>query len=196
MRILLAIVKFVEDRMNVEHDTGVAGVQAILLVEDSVRYYSSFLPVIYTELIDHSHNLMPEGINLSHKLMRLQARPKILLCRTFEEAWERLRDATGRTSSASSPTSSSRASGVLAPRAGVELARRVRDRRSPTSRSCCSRAGRENEALAREAGAAFLLKGSPLLLQELRHFMVENFGFGDFVFRLPDGTGGRAAPPT
>ncbi len=85
--ILPAIVKYVEDRQNVAADTGEMGVQAIILIEDSVRYYSSFLPVIYSELMRHSQSLVPEGINLSHKLMRLQARPKILLCTSFEEAW-------------------------------------------------------------------------------------------------------------
>ena len=87
VRILLAIVKYVEDRMNVARDTGEMGVQAIIVIEDNVRFYSSFLPVIYTELMRHSHSLLPDGMNRSHKLMRIQARPKILLCGTYEEAW-------------------------------------------------------------------------------------------------------------
>ena len=68
VRILLAIVKYVEDRLNVAHDTGEMGVQAILLIEDNVRYYSSFLPVIYAELMRHSRSLVPEGLNPSHQL--------------------------------------------------------------------------------------------------------------------------------
>src|SRR5206468_4161908 len=83
VRILPAIVKLVEDRINVVHDTGDLGVQAILVVEDNIRFYSSFLPVIYAELMNHALRLVPDGINLAHKLMRLQARPKILLCCTF-----------------------------------------------------------------------------------------------------------------
>ena len=126
VRIVLAIVKLIEDRMNLAHDTGVKGVQAIILVEDSVPFYSSFLPVIYTEVINHSHNLVPEGVNLSHKLMRLQARPKILLCRTFEEAWELFEtyreNILGIISDIEFPRG-----GELAPRAGVELSRRVRE---------------------------------------------------------------------
>lgn len=186
VRILLAIVKILEDRMNVDHDVRVAGVQLVVVIEDQVPIYSSFLPVIYTELIHHSHNLVPEGINLSHKLMRLQARPKILLCRSFEEAWEAFsayrENVLGIISDIEFPKD-----GVLAPRAGVEFAQKVRDLEPDIP--IMLQSGRiENEALAREAGAAFQLKGSPLLLQELRHFMVENFGFGDFVFRLPDGT--------
>jgi len=86
-RILVAIVKDVEDRLNVEHDTGAGGVQVILVIEDNVRYYSSLLPTIYGELLHQSQQLISEGLNLSQKILRMRARPKILLCRTFEEAW-------------------------------------------------------------------------------------------------------------
>ena len=87
-RILVAIVNLIEDARNVEHDTATVGVPVILLVEDNVRYYSSFLPTIYTELIHQSERLISEGINVSHKLVRMRARPKILLSSTFEEAWD------------------------------------------------------------------------------------------------------------
>src|SRR5204862_1417343 len=85
VRLMPAIVKSIEHRRNVARDTGEFGVQAILLIEDNVRYYSSFLPTIYAELTHHAQRLMPESVNLSHKLMRLQAQPKILLCGSFEE---------------------------------------------------------------------------------------------------------------
>ena len=85
-RTLLAIIKFAEDRMNVEHDTRAVGVQSILIVEDNVSFYSSFLPIVYSELFRHSQSLMAEGINLSHKILRMRARPKILLASTYEEA--------------------------------------------------------------------------------------------------------------
>src|SRR5215468_151441 len=84
-RILVAIVKSVEDRRNVEHDTKSVGVQVILLVEDNVRYYSSFLPVMYTELLHHSQKVITEGLNLSHKILRMRARPKVLLSTTWAE---------------------------------------------------------------------------------------------------------------
>ena len=85
-RMLVSIVKSVEDWRNVAHDTGSVGVQVILLVEDNVRYYSSFLPVMYTELLHHSQRVIAEGLNLSQKILRMRARPKILLCTTCEEA--------------------------------------------------------------------------------------------------------------
>ena len=85
-RILIAIVKYIEDKRNVQHDTRAIGVPVLLVVEDNIRYYSSFLPVIYTELIKQSRRVIQEGINVAHKLARLQARPRILLSSNFEDA--------------------------------------------------------------------------------------------------------------
>jgi len=87
VRILLAMVKDQEDRRNLRRDTGRMGVPAILVVEDNIRFYSSFLPVIYTELMNHSFRLISEGLNISQKMLRMRARPKILLCESFEAAW-------------------------------------------------------------------------------------------------------------
>lgn len=85
-RILVAIVKGVEDRRNAAHDAALVGVPVILVVEDNVRYYSSFLPTIYTELISQSHRLISEGLNVSHKLVRARARPKIPLKLRFPQS--------------------------------------------------------------------------------------------------------------
>ncbi len=183
--ILPAIVKYVEDRRNVAMDTGQMGVQAIIVIEDSVRYYSSFLPVIYAELMRHSHSLMPEGVNLSHKLMRLQASPKILLSSTYEEAWrdfEKYEDnILGIIADIEFPKG-----GKLSKEAGVEFARRVRERRRDVPVMLQS-SKPENRALAASIPAAFLLKESPTLLHELQQFLVDSLGFGDFIFRLPSG---------
>ena len=183
--ILLAIVKYVEDRVNLAHDSALMGVQVIIVIEDSVRFYSSYLPVIYTELMRHSERLAPEGVNTSHRLMRLQARPKIVLCRTFEEAWSYFsayRDnILGVISDIEFPMN-----GVVSPDAGVEFARRVRDAQ-PDVPVMLQSTSPANEAVAASVGASFLLKGSPLLLHDLRQFMIDNFGFGDFVFRTSDG---------
>jgi CheY-like chemotaxis protein len=190
--ILLAIVKEIEDRMNVSHDTALMGVQVVIVIEDNVRYYSSFLPVIYSELMHHSQQLAPEGVNLSHRLLRIQARPKILLCQTFEEAWAAFsayrENVLGVISDIAFPMD-----GRVSPEAGVAFARRVRDAHPDVPVALQSSVA-ANRALAESVGAAFLQKESPVLLQELRRFMIDNFGFGDFVFRLPDGTEvGRAS---
>jgi CheY-like chemotaxis protein len=184
-RVLLAMVKDVEDRRNVAHDTRAAGVQVIVVVEDSVRYYSSFLPVIYAELLHQSQRLLAEGVNQSQKILRMRARPKILLCRTFEEAWTAFTlfrdDVLGFISDVEFPRE-----GRLDRGAGLELARRVRAQ-APDVPLLLQSSRPEHEEEARDAGADFLLKGSPLLLNHLRRFMADYLGFGDFVFRLPGG---------
>ncbi|NQW04617.1 MAG: histidine kinase [Acidobacteria bacterium] len=190
--ILPAIVKYVEDRLNVAADTGEMGVQAIILIEDSVRYYSSFLPVIYAELMRHSESLTPEGLNLSDKIMRQQARPKILLCGTYEEAWHYFTEYQDRILGVIADIEFPR-DGRVSASAGVDFASHVRELQADVPIMLQS-SRPENQALAASVPAVFLLKGSPTLLQELQQFMVDNFGFGDFVFRMPDGTVvGRAA---
>ncbi|HYM21925.1 MAG TPA: PEP/pyruvate-binding domain-containing protein, partial [Vicinamibacterales bacterium] len=185
VRLVPAIVKSIEDRRNVARDTGEFGVQAILVIEDHVRYYSSFLPTIYAELTHHAQRLMPESVNLSHRLMRLQAQPKVLLCRSYEEAWqyfdEYQENILGVISDIEFPKK-----GVIAHDAGLEFAHRVRERQ-PDVPVMLQSTRAENQALARSVGAAFLQKGSSTLLQQLRRFMVDHLGFGDFVFRTPDG---------
>ena len=185
VRILLAIVNDVEDRLNVAHDTGEMGVQAIILIEDNVRFYSSFLPTIYVELMRHSHRLAPEGINQSRRLMRVQARPKVLLCTGFEEAWEYFTTYQSEILGVISDIEFPR-DGQLSVEAGVEFARKVRDAQPDVSIMLQSSVA-ANEAVARSVGAEFLLKGSPTLLHQLQSFMVDRFGFGTFVFRTPDG---------
>jgi hypothetical protein len=85
--LLIGIIKYFEDKMNVEEDTQNIDVQVIILVEDNVKFYSSYLPLIYTEVFNQSQRLIQEGINITHKFLRMRARPKILLCTTYEEAW-------------------------------------------------------------------------------------------------------------
>ncbi len=191
-RILLAIVKDIEDRRNVESDTKQVGVSTIILIEDSVRYYSSFLPMIYTELLKQSQNVIAEGVNLTHKLMRMAARPKILLASTYEEAeaWYRKYHLhmLGVISDLNFPRN-----GKSMPRAGLEFARMIREEDKDLPILLQSR-DPEIAGHAREVGADVVLKGSPVLLQELRRFIRDRFCFGDFVFTLPDGTEvGRAS---
>jgi len=184
-RILLAIVKYVEDQLNVAHDTSAVGVQVIVLIEDSVRYYSSFLPLIYTELLHQAQRLIREGVNVSQKIMRMRARPKILLCGTFEEAQAVFsayrRDVLGIISDIEFEHGGRRQA-----EAGVEFARMVAEE-EPDIPIMLQSSNPENEARARAVGAGFLLKGSPFLLQRLRSFMLESFGFGDFEFKSPEG---------
>ena len=191
-RVIIAIVKYLEDKMNVDHDTRIVGVQSIILIEDNVRYYSSFVPIIYTELLKQSQRLISEGINLTHKFLRMRARPKILLCSTYEEAWnyyEKYKEyILGIISDIDFPRN-----GVQDPLAGVEFAKNVRDEQPDIPILLMSNM-HENEIPAKEVGSDFVLKDSALLLNELRQFMFNYFGFGDFVFKTKSGAEvGRAS---
>ncbi len=184
-RILMAIVKTVEDGWNVAEDVELAGVSVIILIEDSVRYYSQFLPDFYTELMMQSERVIAEGVNLTHKVMRMRARPKILLCTSYEEAeanFRLYRDVLlGVISDVDFPRG-----GKSDPDAGLDFARMVR-KEIPDLPIMLQTRDAPIIDRAREVEANVLLKDSPLLLRELRRFMLENFGFGDFVFRDPEG---------
>jgi CheY-like chemotaxis protein len=184
-RILVAIVKSIEDRRNVAHDTSTAGVPVVIVVEDNVRYYSVFLPTIYTELIGQSERLLREGFNVSHKMVRLRARPKILLATDYEEAEELIRLYGGNLLGLISDVEFPRGK-KLSREAGFDLARYARTVAPDVPILLQSSRG-EFAAGAVEVGASFLRKYSDTLLQELQAFMVEHFAFGDFVFRMPDG---------
>jgi CheY-like chemotaxis protein len=184
IRILISIVKYVEDERNAQHDTHAIGVPVILVVEDNIRYYSSFLPTIYTELINQSRRLLSEGLNVAHKLVRMRARPKILLATTYEEAEEQVMKYHEYLLGVVSDVEFPRA-GELNIDAGFDLARMVREE-VPDVAIVLQTSRTEFRARAHAEGFSFLRKRSPTLLRDLRRFLTEQFGFGDFVFRLPD----------
>jgi hypothetical protein len=184
-RILLAIVKLVEDRRNVERDVKL-GVPVFIVVEDNVRFYSSFLPAIYAEVMKLSQSVCAEGLNLLQMLLLMRARPKILLASTYEEAWEdfsRYRDhVLGVISDIEFPRE-----GALDPAAGLSLVQRMKEER-PDLSIVLQSGNPDNRAVADAQDAGFLLKGSPSMLRELRNHLTEHLFFGDFVFRMPDGS--------
>lgn len=184
-RLLIGIVKYMEDRLNVENDTRVAGVQSIILVEDNVKFYSTYLPLIYTEILNQSQRLISEGVNLTHKFLRMRARPKILLCTTYEEAWtyfEKYKDyILGIITDINF-----KHHGERDPEAGLKFALAVKEQLADIPILLqSSNAGFSD--IAKENGFSFLLKGSSRLLHELREFILNKFGFGDFVFQTADG---------
>lgn len=189
--LLLAIIKHVEDHWNAEDDTRHGDVRVILLVEDSVRFYSAYLPLVYTEIMKQTHDLMADSVNLAQKLLRMRARPKILFAKDFETALDLYQRYRPYLLGVISDARYARG-GVKAADAGVELIRRLKAD-DPTMPAALQSSEAANSALADEVGAVFLHKNSPRLLKELRQFLRDHFGFGDFVFRLPDGTeAGRA----
>ncbi len=184
-RILIGIIKHLEDRMNVDHDARLVGVQCIILIEDNVRFYSSFLPILYTEILKQSQRLISEGINLTHKYLRMRARPKILLCTTYEEAWDYFEKYEEFVLGIISDIDFMH-NGVQDPQAGIEFARNVRMRRRDIPILLQSN-DPKNEEKVKGLHASFVLKDSPTLLQQVSQFTNQHFGFGDFIFRLENG---------
>jgi CheY-like chemotaxis protein len=191
-RLIVSIIKHLEDRMNVDHDTRLVGVQSILFIEDNIHYYSTLLPILYTELLNQSQRLISEGINLSHKFLRTVARPKIMLCQTYEEAWqfyETYREhILGVISDIDFPREGKPDHG-----AGIRFAKAARSR-NPELPILLQSLTSDYETQAKDLKVSFMTKGSPNPALHLRQFMTEYFSFGDFVFRTPEGYEvGRAA---
>jgi CheY-like chemotaxis protein len=183
-RILLAMVKYWEDKVNLEDDARF-GVPILIVVEDSVRFYSSFLPVIYSEVMKLSQSVFSEGVNLYQRLLRMRARPKILLCSTFEEAWYYFTkyryNVLGVIADIQFPRGPE-----ISTTAGLDLARRIQEA-SPDIPILLQSSNPDNREMAEAVGVGFLLKGSPVMLDEIRHYLTRHFYFGDFVFRRESG---------
>ena len=184
-RIVLATIKLIEDRWNVDNDTREGMVRTILVVEDSVRRLSSFLPMIYTELVTQTRKVMAEGLNNLDKLLRMQARPKILRARDYEEATSLFEKYEPWMLTVISDVRFPR-EGRMNPEAGLDLLRWMRSR-SPHLPVVLHSADPENRAGAEAEGSYFLDKNSPTWLQDLHEFFTSDLGFGDFVFRDLDG---------
>lgn len=184
-QLLIAIIKSLEDRLNVDHDTHLVGVQSILIIENDVRYYSTLLPMIYIEIMNQSRRLISEGINLSHRQLRQRARPKILFCKNYEDAWTvftKYKDTIlGVISDIDFPRG-----GKPDPEAGIEFTRALK-REHPDIPVLLHSSLPNSERKANSVGASFLRKNSPILIEGLRRFLIDQLSFGDFVFRTPDG---------
>jgi hypothetical protein len=183
-KILLAIIKYVEDRHNVIADSRL-GVQVILVVEDSPVYYSQFLPIIYTELMKQTRYVVSHAVNISHRILRIRARPKILLAETYEEAMiiigKYRHNMLGLISDVRFPRG-----GVINPVAGIELAHEAGEI-IPHLPILLQSEEKENAEKAKAMNMHFLDKNSPNLLLDMRSFILEHYGFGPFVFKYPDG---------
>lgn len=180
--ILLAIIKLLEDRMNVAHDVSV-GVQVIILVEDSVRFYSSYLPLIYRILFRQARGIMEEGLNEWEQTMRMRCRPKILLANNYEEAitlYDRYRDnLLGVISDVSF-----KRGGVEDPSAGLNLCHYMHAD-NPDLPILLQSSEQRHKSDAASCGSSFLFKHSDDLLNRLQQYIRRNYGFGPLTFRDP-----------
>ncbi len=182
--ILVAIIKLIEDEMNAKNDILEVGVQCILLVEDSIRYYSSYLPTIYRIVFNQSKKFMSEALNEHQKMMRMRGRPKILLARNYEEAvdiYEKYRsNLLGVISDVSFAKNNQKYNN-----AGIELAEMVK-KNDPNMPFLLQSSDLAVADVAKKLKVGFLHKYSKSLLQELKHFLKVYLAFGDFVFIDPE----------
>ncbi len=181
--ILLAIVKLIEDLMNVEYDVNQVGVPVVILVEDSVRFYSSYLPIMYKIIFLQSKKFMSEGLNEHQKTMRMRGRPKILLATNYEKAVEYYERYKNNLLGVISDMSYKR-NGVKDEKAGLRLCKKIKDedRFMPF---LLQSSDASNAIHAKRLKVDFIDKNSKTLISELRHYIVRNFAFGDFQFYCP-----------
>ena len=181
--LILSVIKLMEDKMNLEHDIEEAGVQLILLVEDSIRFYSSILPNLYNYILLQSQRFSTEALNRHAATLRMRGRPKVVLARSYEEAmavYERYADnVLGVISDARFPMN-----GTKDAEAGVKLLRSIRSQNEYVPLIMESSES-ENRAKAEAEGFYFVDKNSKKMSLDLRRLMEEHMGFGDFIFRDP-----------
>lgn len=182
--LLLAIVKLLEDRWNAENDILQVGVQAIMLVEDSVRFYSSILPTLYKFLLRQSRTFSTEALNQHEQMMRMRGRPKVILARTYEEATELYKKYGDQMLGVISDVSFMR-EGKKDSAAGLRLASEIR-RQDPYKPIIIESSEVENREKVKAFSGHFLDKNSRKLPVDLGDAIMKYFGFGDFVIRNPE----------
>lgn len=187
--LIMAIIKLVEDKMNAEEDITDGGVQAILLVEDSIRFYSTYLPELYKLILLQNTEFLKDAFNEQQQILRKRARPKILLATNYEEAVE-LYDRykknilgvisdVGFVLHRNDPPESEKRD------AGIDLCRRIKAD-NPLMPVLLQSSQTEFEVQARQLGAGFIAKNSKTLLTQLHEYIDKEFAFGEFLFKNPD----------
>ncbi len=190
--LLLALIKNVEDRMNIRFDTERAWVRVIIMVEDSPRYLSSILPLLYRQIVIQTQAVIEDSINAEHRMLRMRARPKILVAENYEEA-EKLYNTF-------KPYILSIFSDVRFPRnghvdnqAGLSFLKTIHEK-DPFLPLLLLSSEESNREMAEKIPAIFLNKNSTSLHKDIGDFFIQYLGFGDFIFRNPDGSEiGRAS---
>lgn len=183
--ILLALIKHVEDRMNVELDTRHALVRVIIFVEDSPLYASSIIPMLYKEIVTQTQRVMEESINEEHRLLRMRARPKILVAETYEEAVKLYRQFTPYLLCVISDVRFPK-NGKMDPAAGFSLMSLIQ-KENPDIPLLNMSSEESNREKAASLSTAFINKNAPTLHLDVRNFFMTYLGFGDFIFRNPAG---------
>ena len=182
--LIIAIIKLIEDSLNAEHDILTEGVRAILLVEDSVRYYSTYLPLLYKLVLQQNTIAIRDALNEKQQLLRKRARPKVLMATCYDEAVELYNrygkniigviSDVGFVLHKGDPSSSEKLD------AGLDLCRLIRED-NPTMPFLMQSSQQSMRTMANKLKVGFVVKTSKTLTQELTNYIEREFGFGDFV---------------
>ena len=186
--LIIAIIKLIEDRMNAPHDILEEGVRAIVLVEDSVRYYSTYLPLLYKLVLHQNTIAIRDALNEKQQLLRKRARPKVLMATCYDEAIELYKKYShniigvisdiGFVLHKGDPSSSEKLD------AGIDLCRLIREE-NPTMPFLMQSSQESMRTIARQLKVGFVIKSSKTLTQEVSEYIEQEFGFGDFIARDP-----------
>ena len=180
-----AIIKLIEDKKNISRDIRKADVRVIIFIEDTPKYYSSLLPVMYKEIIYHTKHLINQSLNDTQKLLHMRGRPKILLSTNYEDALKTIKkfslNTLGIISDIRFPIN-----GKKHKDAGIKLVKEIRkfDKSVPVIFQSNQKT---STSILKKYSAKYLNKNSHTLIKDLRKIMINNFGFGDFNFRLESG---------
>lgn len=185
-KVFLAMIKSTEDRHNLRHDTRVGNVRVILVVEDSIQHYSYFMPLLYSRIVKQTQMLINEDATESARRARMRSRPKVIAVHDFDAAARAFEEYKDYLIGIISDVQYMKA-GKLDDQAGVSFLEMVRRERA-TLPVLLQSSEPENRTRAEKLGAIFADKNSPHLTSDLKNFIVTHLGFGDFVFRRPDGT--------
>ena len=182
--LIIAIIKLIEDRLNAEHDILDEGVRAILLVEDSVRYYSTYLPLLYKLVLQQNTIAIRDALNEKQQLLRKRARPKVLMATCYDEAVELYnrfgRNIIGVISDIGFVLHKGDAPSSEKLDAGLDLCRLIRED-NPTMPFLMQSSQESMRSMANKLKVGFVVKTSKTLTQELTNYIEREFGFGDFV---------------
>ena len=184
--LIIALIKLVEDRMNADDDILLGGVQSILLVEDSIRFYSTYLPELYRLILLQNTEFLKDAYNEGQLIQRKRSRPKILLATNFEDAqalYNRYRDnLLGVISDVGFVLHRDDPPALEKSDAGIDLCRMIRQD-NPLMPVLLQSSQTDFRPIAEELGAGFIAKNSKTLLSQMSDYLAREFAFGDFLFR-------------
>ena len=186
--LIIAIIKLIEDRLNAEHDILEEGVRAIMLVEDSVRYYSTYLPLLYKLVLQQNSIAIRDALNEKQLLLRKRARPKVLMATCYDEAVDLHKrfgkNMIGVISDIGFVLHKGDLSSTEKLDAGVDLCKLIR-KDNPTMPFLMQSSQESMRSVARQLKVGFVIKSSKTLTQEVSEYIESEFGFGDFIARDP-----------